>query len=133
MEIKKNEPLKNHTSFKIGGPADEFSEVNNEKDIVELIKYAKEKGIPYTIMGNGSNLLVSDKGIRGLVIKLAKGFESNIKIHNNEKEADAKRLLSIMGLGAVYGTELIFKIEGSDEEMAQNELLALLNIIEGQD
>ena len=69
----------------------------------------------------------------GKIASLAKGFESNIKIYNNEKEADAKRLLSIMGLGAVYGTELIFKIEGNDEEMAQNELLALLNIIEGQD
>ena len=76
MEIKKNELLKNHTSFKIGGPADEFAEVNNEEEIAELIKYAKEKGIPYTIMGNGSNLLVGDKGIRGLVIKLAKGFDS---------------------------------------------------------
>lgn len=76
MEIKKNELLKNHTSFKIGGPADEFAEVCNEEEIKELIKYAKEKVIPYTIMGNGSNLLVSDKGVRGLVIKLAKGFDS---------------------------------------------------------
>ncbi len=75
MEIKKNEPLKNHTSFKIGGPADEFAEVYNEEDIKELIEYAKGKGIPYTIIGNGSNLLVSDKGVRGLVIKLAKGFD----------------------------------------------------------
>ena len=72
MEIKKNELLKNHTSFKIGGPADEFASVSNEQEIIELIGYARKKGIPYTIMGNGSNLLVSDKGIRGLVIKLSK-------------------------------------------------------------
>ena len=76
MEIKKNELLKNHTSFKIGGPADEFAEVSSEEEIAELIEYAKEKGIPYTIMGNGSNLLVGDKGIRGLVIKLSKGFDT---------------------------------------------------------
>lgn len=76
MEIKKNELLKNHTSFKIGGPADEFASVSNEQEIIELIGYARKKGIPYTIMGNGSNLLVSDKGIRGLVIKLSKGFDT---------------------------------------------------------
>ena len=93
MEIKKNEPLKNHTSFKIGGPADEFSEVNNEEEITELIKYAKEKGIPYTIMGNGSNLLVSDKGVRGLVIKLAKGFDS-VEVLGDKIIAKAGILLS---------------------------------------
>ena len=75
MEIKKNELMKNHTSFKIGGAADEFCEVKSVEEIKELIEYAKEKGIPYTIIGNGSNLLVSDKGIRGLVIKIAKGFD----------------------------------------------------------
>ena len=93
MEIKKNELLKNHTSFKIGGPADEFCEVHNEEEIKELIKYAKEKVIPYTIMGNGSNLLVGDKGIRGLVIKLAKGFE-NIEVIGDKIIAKSGILLS---------------------------------------
>ena len=76
MNILKNELLKNHTSFKIGGPADEFCEVASMDEIPELIEYAKEKNIPYTIIGNGSNLLVGDKGIRGLVIKIAKGFDN---------------------------------------------------------
>lgn len=93
MEIKKNELLKNHTSFKIGGPADEFCEVHNEEEIKELIEYAKDKGIPYTIMGNGSNLLVGDKGIRGLVIKLAKGFE-NIEVIGDKIIAKSGILLS---------------------------------------
>jgi len=93
MEIKKNEPLKNHTSFKIGGPADEFCEVSREEDIKELIEYAKEKGIPYTIMGNGSNLLVSDKGVRGLVIKLSKGFDS-VEVKGDKIFAKAGILLS---------------------------------------
>ncbi|MBE7015472.1 MAG: UDP-N-acetylmuramate dehydrogenase [Ruminococcaceae bacterium] len=75
MNIVYNELMKNHTSFKIGGPCDEFAQVTSEEEVAELIEYAKSKGIPYTVMGNGSNLLVSDKGIRGLVIKLAKGFE----------------------------------------------------------
>ncbi|MBQ7986388.1 MAG: UDP-N-acetylmuramate dehydrogenase [Clostridia bacterium] len=93
MEIKKNELLKNHTSFKIGGPADEFAEVYNEEELKELIEYAKNKGIPYTIMGNGSNLLVSDKGIRGLVIKLAKGFDS-VEVQGDKIIAKAGILLS---------------------------------------
>lgn len=76
MNIVYNELMKNHTSFRIGGPCDEFSQVTSGEEVAELIEYAKAKGIPYTVMGNGSNLLVSDKGIRGLVIKLAKGFES---------------------------------------------------------
>ena len=69
----------------------------------------------------------------GKIVNLAKGFESTIKIYKDEKEADAKRLLSIMGLGASYGTMLVFKIEGSDEEIAKRELVALLNLIERQE
>ncbi len=74
MNIKKNELMKNHTSFKIGGPADELCEAESVQEIKDLIEYAKEKNIEYTVMGNGSNLLVGDKGIRGLVIKIAHGF-----------------------------------------------------------
>ena len=93
MEIKKNELLKNHTSFKIGGPADEFCSVSSEKEIIELVEYAKEKGIPCTIMGNGSNLLVADKGIRGLVVKIAKGFDE-VEILGERVIAKAGILLS---------------------------------------
>ena len=75
MEIIKNEPLKNHTSFKIGGPAEEFCAVRCEEDIIELLEYTRKEGIPCTVMGNGSNLLVSDKGVKGLVIKIAKCFD----------------------------------------------------------
>ena len=65
-----DEPMKKHTSFKIGGIADEFIKVKNENELTQAIKYAKEKNIKITIIGNGSNLLVLDKGIRGLVIKI---------------------------------------------------------------
>lgn len=65
-----DEPMKKHTSFKIGGIADEFIKVKNENELIQAIKYAKEKNIKITIIGNGSNLLVLDKGIRGLVIKI---------------------------------------------------------------
>ena len=65
-----DEPMKKHTSFKIGGTADEFIKATNEEELKEAIKYAKGKNLKITIIGNGSNLLVLDKGIRGLVIKI---------------------------------------------------------------
>ena len=65
-----DEPMKKHTSFKIGGTADQFVKVTNEEELKEAIKYAKDKNLKITIIGNGSNLLVLDKGIRGLVIKI---------------------------------------------------------------
>ena len=65
-----DEPMKKHTSFKIGGTADEFVKVTNEEELKKAIGYAKGKELPITIIGNGSNLLVQDKGIRGLVIKI---------------------------------------------------------------
>lgn len=93
MEIKKNEPMKNHTSFKIGGPADEFCEVTSEEEIKRLIDYASEKGMSYTVMGNGSNLLVADGGIRGLVIKIARGFDE-ISVGGEKITAQSGALLS---------------------------------------
>lgn len=69
-KIMFDEPMKKHTSFKIGGVADLFININTEEELIQSIKYAKEKKILTTIIGNGSNILVTDKGIRGLVIKI---------------------------------------------------------------
>ncbi|WP_408615878.1 UDP-N-acetylmuramate dehydrogenase [Lutispora saccharofermentans] len=68
--VKYDEPMKNHTSFKVGGNADIFFEPENIRELVEFIKYVKENSIPYILMGNGTNMVVSDEGIRGAVIKL---------------------------------------------------------------
>lgn len=62
--------MSKHTSFKIGGTADLFLNVKTEEELKQAIHFAKEKKIPVTIIGNGSNILVLDKGIRGLVIKI---------------------------------------------------------------
>lgn len=69
-ELLINEPMSKHTSFKIGGPADVIALPANEEELQALLKRAKDNGIAVTLIGNGSNLLVRDKGIRGLVIKL---------------------------------------------------------------
>ena len=70
QKIIHNEPMRNHTSFKIGGNADLFVSVANEDELKQVLNYAKLNNLPITIIGNGSNLLVSDNGIRGLVIKI---------------------------------------------------------------
>ena len=72
--IKYDEPLKNHTSFRIGGPADVFCSPNNIEDLKKVLSISKEYNIPFRIIGNGTNLLILDSGIRGLVINLNKGF-----------------------------------------------------------
>lgn len=68
--IKFNELLAKYTTFKIGGPAKYFFIAQNEKDLSKVVNWAKENKIPYFILGSGSNLLVSDKGFDGLIIKL---------------------------------------------------------------
>lgn len=68
-QIYLNEPMSKHTSFKIGGPADIFVKPKNIDELKNIIKIAKENNIQTTVIGNGSNLLVKDGGIRGIVIK----------------------------------------------------------------
>ena len=75
-----NEPMSKHTSFRIGGPADALAQPANEAELACLLQRAAEHGVKITLIGNGSNLLVRDKGIRGLVIKLGNLFnEINVE------------------------------------------------------
>lgn len=69
-KAKFDEPLAKHTTFKIGGPADLFYEAKTEKELVKAVSSARELKVPYFIFGGGSNLLVRDKGFRGLVIRI---------------------------------------------------------------
>ena len=75
-----DEPMKNHTSFKVGGPVDILTTPKNFDEVVEIVKFCKENNTQYYIIGNGSNLLVRDGGIRGIVIKLNK--LNNIRLEN---------------------------------------------------
>ena len=76
--IKYDEPLKNHTSIRIGGPADVFCSPGNIEDLKKVVSISKEYNIPFWVLGNGTNLLILDNGIRGLVINLNKGFKKII-------------------------------------------------------
>lgn len=75
-KIKYNEPMSKHTSFKIGGPAQCFINAENVEEIKQICKVASKNDINLTIIGNGSNLLVTDNGINGIVVKVnIKKFE----------------------------------------------------------
>ena len=74
MQILENEPMSKHTSFKVGGAARYFAKAECLEDIKKALDMACEKGLPYFILGNGTNLLVSDKGFDGVVITLAGEF-----------------------------------------------------------
>lgn len=74
--VKEDEPMSKHTSFKIGGPADFLVTPCSVQSLCEVIKLCNREKMPIFIMGNGTNLLISDKGIRGVVIKIYDNLDS---------------------------------------------------------
>jgi UDP-N-acetylmuramate dehydrogenase len=97
--VVENEPLRKHTTFHIGGPAKYFFEAKREIDITDAINAAKKENIPFFVLGGGSNVLFSDSGFDGLVIKI-----SNSEIYFDEKgmiEAGAGAPLAKLVRGAL--------------------------------
>ena len=82
LQILKNVKLDQYTSWLIGGVADEFCLPETREDLLEAMRYAKQKTLPYSILGGGSNVLVSDKGIRGLVIGLRRFSKIETLVEN---------------------------------------------------
>lgn len=74
VEILVAEPMKNHTTFRIGGPADALALPKTPEEVAEVVRFCHEHAQPYYVLGNGSNLLVSDEGYRGLVLQLYRNF-----------------------------------------------------------
>ena len=83
--IKVNEEMKKHTSFKIGGCADILVIAQKVDEIKHVLKIAKEFNVPLTIIGNGTNILVKDNGIRGIVLKIDL---QNIKIQKEKQDVE---------------------------------------------
>ena len=82
-DVRNQEPMRKHTTFKIGGPADLFIVVNDVQALQSVYTAAKELGVPCMVIGKGSNLLVKDSGIRGAVIQLGGAFfDINLKENN---------------------------------------------------
>ncbi|WP_066495905.1 UDP-N-acetylmuramate dehydrogenase [Abyssisolibacter fermentans] len=92
-EVLLDEPMKKHTYFRIGGNADVLVLPKKIEDVILVLKVCNELGIEFCIVGNGTNLLVTDKGIRGVVIKLAENI-SDIKVNGNNIKVQCGALLS---------------------------------------
>lgn len=92
LKVLVDEPMKKHTTFRIGGPADFYVEPD-EKQLIKLLWIAKEYNMPVTVVGNGSNLLIGDGGIRGLTVGIGKGL-SKIEVSDNTITAGAGAILA---------------------------------------
>ena len=79
-DICRDEPLAKHTTLRIGGPADVYVEPASETDLVAVVKFCRERSLLLVVIGRGSNLLVRDGGVRGVVICLAHAFFSRIVV-----------------------------------------------------
>lgn len=91
--IKRDEPMGKHTTFRVGGNADFFVEIGSSEELVNIIKYLKQTDRSYFILGNGSNLLVGDKGYEGVILHLGERF-SQIEVNGEVVTAEAGALLS---------------------------------------
>lgn len=94
-----DEPMKTHTTFRIGGPAEIFVMPRSVEDVQKVLQICHEEQLPYFILGNGSNLLVSDKGYEGVIIQMDRNL-GEITIVGNEIHASAGALLSSIAAAA---------------------------------
>jgi len=115
VEIRQNEPMKNHTSFKIGGPVRAMLFPETENDTVSLCKLCRETGMIPMVMGNGSNILATDNALSKVVINTSK--LKNIELTESVIKADAGALLSAIAVFALdnelAGFEFAHGIPGS--------------------
>lgn len=91
--VMRDEPMSRHTTFRVGGTADFFVEIGSPEELLDIINYLTETDRSYFILGNGSNLLVGDKGYEGVILHLGERF-NDIKVEGNTITAQAGALLS---------------------------------------
>lgn len=115
-QLIENESMSRHTTFRIGGNADMFVSIKSIDELSALIKLAKKTNTPFAVIGNGSNLLVGDKGIRGLVIEIGQGL-AECEINGNKINAGAgiklSKLASLAAAESLTGLEEISGIPGT--------------------
>lgn len=97
--VRAGEPMKKHTSWRIGGPADIFAEPGNRRELQLVVSFARDNGIPLTVIGAGSNLLVADGGIRGIVVKIG-NVMARVSATGNEITAEAGAKLAVVAATA---------------------------------
>jgi len=74
VRVRFAEPLSRHTSFRIGGPADAWVEAGSAAEVLELLRIGRDQGVPVSVLGIGTNVLVADRGVRGIVVKLGRAL-----------------------------------------------------------
>ena len=112
-----DEPMKNHTSFKIGGPAAALCVPKDRQQLRELVGFVQREGVDSWYIGNGSNLLVSDEGLNGVAILLDSGFDGEIEVDGTVLLSPAGKKLSAVCAAAcaagLTGLEFAYGIPGS--------------------
>ena len=98
--IFEQESMKKHTTFRIGGPADVFAVPDTAEKAAQIIRICREQGVPFYVIGNGSNLLVSDRGVRGVVIQIYKNL-SAISVDGEVLTVQAGAMLSVIAKKAL--------------------------------
>lgn len=94
--MRRQEPLANHTSFRIGGPAEWFAEPSTQEELIRVLREAARIGLPVSVVGGGTNTLAADRGVRGLVVRLGRGFQTIQEL--NEAEEPTVRVRCGAGL-----------------------------------
>ena len=114
--------MKRHTTFRIGGPAEVFVMPENFEEVRRILAICKEEELPYFILGNGSNLLVSDKGYRGVVVQLDRNL-GEVRVEDTEIHASAGALLSTVAVAARRASLTGFEFAGEFREHLAAQLL----------
>ena len=116
VQILVNEPMAKHTTMRVGGPADVLFLPDSIEEVAKALAWAGELGVPALLMGNGSNLIVRDGGVRGLVISLGERF-SRIRVQGEELTAQAgaslKRVAAAAQEAGLSGLEFAAGIPGT--------------------
>ena len=115
-DILTNEPMSSHTTFRVGGEASMLVRISSPDQLLKLIPYLNDIGEPYYVIGNGSNILVGDKGYNGVILEIGSGM-SDIRVEGNRIIAGAGALLSSIARVALEndlsGLEFASGIPGS--------------------
>ncbi len=115
-EIRDHEPMSHHTSFRIGGPADILLMPRSVEDLRQIVRIVRETRAPLTVIGNGSNLLVRDGGLRGIVLKIAENL-AQVEFSQTRGKAQSGALLAQVSRGAALqglaGLEFAVGIPGT--------------------
>lgn len=120
-KILYNEPMKKYTTFKVGGPAECLIKISSEEELKEILKFANENKIQLTVLGNGSNVLVQDKGIKGitLIIKIEKLEIENPKENWNNKQVQDKKINNEQNLSSKSSNTKVKIRLGAGEKVAK--------------